>query len=85
MSMSIKFMFTIENNYVTSYNVMVPEVCTKQHNDNRVENDIKPWLKNTVLIAGDSILNGIEDHRLSKTRNVKLRAFPGAYIDMYNY
>ena len=53
---------------------------------NRFTNDIKVWPENTVLITGSSILNGIEENRLSKTRNVKVRAFSGAYVDdMYDY
>ena len=52
----------------------------------RVENDIKLWPENTVLIAGLSILNGIEENRLNKNRRVKVRCFPGALVDdMYHY
>ena len=37
---------------------------------------------NTTIIIGDSMLNGIEENKLSmKHRNVKVRNFPGANID----
>ena len=40
----------------------------------------------TVLIAGDSILNGIEESRLKRKYPAKVRAYPGASIgDMYDY
>ena len=45
------------------------------------------WPKNTCLIVGDSILNNIDETRLTN-RNVvvKVRAFPGSSIeDMYSY
>ena len=54
----------------------------------RVENDIKLWPENTVLIAGSSILNGIEENRLNNNKNmcVKVRCFSGASVDdMYDY
>ena len=42
------------------------------------------WPKNAILIAGDSILNNIQENRLNKKFNVKVRPFPGACIsDMY--
>ena len=42
------------------------------------------WNNGTVLIAGDSILNGIDEKKLGK--DIKCRAFPGAVInDMYYY
>ena len=53
---------------------------------NRVENKIHIWPNNTILITGSSILNGIDEQRLNKKFNVKLRPFPGAYVDdMYDY
>ena len=43
------------------------------------ENDsTRPWGRNTTLIAGDSILYGIEEKRL---KNTKVRVFPGASIE----
>ena len=42
------------------------------------------WKYNTVLIVGDSIINGLIEKRMGK--NVKVRSFPGARIkDMYSY
>ena len=38
------------------------------------------------MIASDSILNKIDERRISKHTNVKVRSFPGSTIcDMYNY
>ena len=49
-------------------------------------NIVKPWPKNTLLIASDSMFNNIDENRLSKYMNVKVRAFSGAtVIDMFNY
>ena len=42
------------------------------------------WPRNTVLIIGDSMLNGIEEDRLRKY-NMRIAPFPGAKIkNMYN-
>ena len=44
------------------------------------------WKKGTCVIAGDSMLNGIDERRISKTHPVKVRFFPGSRIrDMYHY
>ena len=44
------------------------------------------WPKNTLLIASDSILNQMDEKRLSGTMNVKVRAFGGSSIeDMHSY
>ena len=72
-------------NFIDEYqgdtNDKIPEFNIK-----RVENVIKTWPGNTVLITGSSILNGIEENRLSKSMNVKVRPFSGAYVDdMYDY
>ena len=34
--------------------------------ENVYENESTPWPLNTILIAGDSIINGIDEKRLSK-------------------
>ena len=45
-----------------------------------------PWKPNTVLIIGDSLLNGIQEKKMSKDGTIKVRAFPGAVInDMYKF
>ena len=50
-----------------------------------VQNSVHHWAKGTTLIAGDSILNGIEESRL-RNKKVKVRAFPGARVDdLYDY
>ena len=47
------------------------------------ENNVHVWPKGTTLIAGSSILSGIQEGRLKKC---KVRAFSGATIqDMYDY
>ena len=33
------------------------------------------WKEKTTLIAGDSMLNGLDERRLSNKVNVKVRAF----------
>ena len=44
--------------------------------------DARPWPKNTILIAGDSIINGINEKRISTNfKSVKVRCFSGATID----
>ena len=44
------------------------------------------WKKGTVLITGDSMLNGIEESKLQMKCDVKLRAFSGATTeDMHSY
>ena len=45
------------------------------------------WLKNTVLIASDSMFNQLDEKRLTRNgKNVKVRAFSGSTItDMYFY
>ena len=44
--------------------------------------DAHPWPKNTVLIAGDSMINGINEKRISTNfKSVKVRCFSGATID----
>ena len=45
------------------------------------------WQPNSTLIAGDSILNGLIERKISKSNYpVKNRVIPGGKIsDMYNY
>ena len=53
------------------------------HDDNK---HVRKWPKNTILIATDSMFNQIDENRLSKKYNVKVRAFSGATIEnMYWY
>ena len=39
------------------------------------------WPNGTTVITGDSILNNLEEYRLNKRFNVKVRPFPGADVD----
>ena len=49
-------------------------------------NEVHKWPRGTTLIAGDSILNNVQENRIGRSRCVKVRAFPGAKIeDMYDY
>ena len=44
------------------------------------------WKKGICAIVGDSMLNGIDERRISKTHPVKVRFYPGVLIkDMYHY
>ena len=44
------------------------------------------WRKGICAIVGDSMLNGIDERRISKTHPVKVRFFLGSRIkDMYHY
>ena len=42
--------------------------------------DVHCWKENTILIAGDSMLSGLDERRLSSKGGVKVRAFPGSTI-----
>ena len=42
---------------------------------------LKTWPENTVLFIGDSMLAGIDEKRLSRKFNTKVRSHPGANID----
>ena len=50
---------------------------------NNVQNfDAYPWPKDTILIAGDSMITGINEKRISTNfKSVKVRCFSGATID----
>ena len=44
--------------------------------------DAYPWLKNTILIAGNSMINGINEKRISTNfKSVRVRCFSAATID----
>ena len=48
--------------------------------------NLRKWLKDTVLIGGDSMISEIDEKQLSSKQNVKVRFFPGSSIkDMYDY
>ena len=50
--------------------------------ENVYDNGSTPWPVNTILIAGDSIINGIDEKKISKIKsNVKVRYFNGALVE----
>ena len=56
-------------------------ITIRNHAKNLDKNrDVKPWPKNTVLIAGSSMINQLQENRMSKKFNVKVRANNGATI-----
>ena len=63
-----------------------PESSSKQspNKTNRINNGA--WPKNTVLIAGDSMLSNIDETKLSHRYHTKVRAFKGSSIeDLHDY
>lgn len=72
-------------NIVSNYNNPVSHVIPEENIMIQPRSD-HHWPTNTVLITGDSMLNGIQEERLNKNLNVKVRPFPGAKVnDMYDY
>ena len=73
------------------YNSSSVKIKKKDSNKNSGKEDTNQeqkrlWEKNTILIAGDSILYGIDERRLSNKVKVKVHSFPGATIsDMHFY
>ena len=62
------------------------EIQIQPGNDTKLKDSdyVHQWKPNTVLIAGDSTLNGIMEKRMGQ--NIKVRAFPGARVnDMFSY
>ena len=46
------------------------------------DNESTPWPVNTILISGDSMINGMDEKRLSKKKsNVKVRCFNRALVE----
>ena len=41
-------------------------------------NTVPAWKKGTTFIAGDSILSGLKESKMSQKRLIKVRTFPGA-------
>ena len=59
-------------------------------NDHSIDNEgndyVHQWPKKTLLCVSDSIMNQLDERRLSRNMNVKVRAFSGSTIkDMYSY
>ena len=65
----------------------------KDENKLNKENTIKEipptsphlWPKNTTLIAGDSMLSGVNENQMSYKKNVKVRSFSGARVEQMKY
>ena len=64
-----------------------PISVTPDIQDHLLSNDTpNKWPECIICIAGDSMLNGIDERLLSQKWLVKVRQFPGATItDMYDY
>jgi len=74
-----------------------PEKKIQQHLEKNIEHLFKgndsieisensKWKKDTILVTGDSMISGIQQARLSKKREVKVRPLLGASIrDMDDY
>ena len=79
-------MNNIENEKSTQYNskhLYDTEDTVKRKLNNNI-NDKSPWAKGTVLVIGDSTLNGIQESKTGP--RFKVRAFPGAIIrDLYHH
>ena len=59
---------------------ITPSILIKDNVDVHVHKD-HVWPPNTCLIVGDSILNNLDESKLTKkNRVVKVRAFPGSNI-----
>ena len=80
-------MNNIENEKSTQYNSKhlydTEDTLVKRKLNNNI-NDKSPWANGTVLVIGDSTLNGIQESKMGP--RFKVRAFPGAIIrDLYHY
>ena len=51
-----------------------------QVNNAGIASNVHCWKEKTTIIAGDSMLNGLDERRLGNKGNVKVRAFPGSTI-----
>ena len=57
------------------------EVGNNDTDENSKASKKHHWPKGTCVITGDSMLEGIDERRMSSKRLVKVRSFPGATID----
>ena len=64
--------------------IIIPEstvIINHKKNDSKNANTkYKKIKKKTVLVVGDSMANGIEESKLSKTRDIRLQPIPGGKI-----
>ena len=62
---------------------------SKQNPNKSITGDLPgvyPWKKGTILVMGDSMLNGVDERSLSNNGMVKVRSFSGSTIsDLQNY
>ena len=92
--------FTYDKQHSSKKSIHTCEMSNMFRDENNVNNNtqdnitrntiaastIHEWPQNTILVTGDSILNGLEENRLNKKLKVEVRAFPGAGTeDMYDY
>ena len=75
---SNNFFFTEVN--VETINSELDDSNLSETRKKKVEN-YRKIKKKTVLIVGDSMLNGIEESKLSKTRHIHVQSIPGGKID----
>ena len=75
---SNNFSLTKEN--VETINNELDDSNLSETRKKKVEN-YRKRKKKTVLIVGDSMLNGIEESKLSKTRHIRVQPIPGGKID----
>ena len=75
---SNNFSFTKEN--VETINNKLDDSNLSETKKKKVENNRK-IKKKTVFTVGDSMLNGIEESKLSKTRHIHVQSIPGGKID----
>ena len=48
--------------------------------------EVKPWPEGTTLIAGDSLIGGLDANKMSSKKSIKVRSFSGSTVlDMRDY
>ena len=47
----------------------------------KTQREVKPWPKGTTLVAGDSLIGGLEERKMSAKRHIKVRSIPGATVN----
>ena len=72
--------FSLAKENVETINNELDDSNLSETRKKKVEN-YRKIKKKTVLIFGDSMLNGIEESKLSKTRHIRVQPIPGGKID----
>lgn len=90
--MSNSFTNVIGNNFIDrGIGNYIKQIDTAQEEfDNKRslssgKRNVKKWPKRTVLIASDSTFNQLDEKKLSKHNNVKVRSFSGATVEDMHY